>query len=952
MKKRTGNSKRTDGSQNHHKKRFVAVYVLLLIFGALFVWQTWSSNIAALELQPVSVIYFNAVLNTLQAGVIVIAAFLLVTALYGLLVRNDELAESRDRLAEFTVLAKNSENEHKLLISQMSQGFALHEIILDENGVPADYRFLTVNKAFEVMTGLKADDVLGRTVLEVLPNTEHYWIATYGKVALTGEPTQFDNYSAEFDKYFSVHVYSPQPNRFAVIITDMTNRHKGEAKLRKSEEKFRNMFEHAPVGIFHFNEEAIITDCNENFVEIIGSSFDALIGLNTLKLPDKKIVACIEGVFQGRVTDYRDVYRSVTAEKKTPIIGKFAPIFSKDGRIIGGTGIIEDITERKKIGDELRLKSLVLEQLEEFITITDLDGTITYVNQAQVNVFKRPKSDMVGKKTTVFSRGDIDADAQQNIILKRTLRDGSWRGEVINRTADGQDIYLDCRTQVVSSQEGRPVALAGIASNITARKMMERELYKEKEMFKTTLLSVGDGVISSDSEGRVVVLNHVAETLTGWSLDEAAGRPLTEVFNIIDEFSRQPIENPVERVLKSGESFELSNHTILVARDGTGIFIEDSAAPILDENGNITGAVLVFRDFTEKRLKQQEVEFLSFHDQLTGLFNRRYYETQMKLLDKNHQYPLALIMADVNGLKLTNDAFGHAAGDELLKKVADILKDVCRGNDTVARIGGDEFVLLLPETGEEQARRVMERILTRIAEEQVRDLVLSVSMGCAVKTDAAMSVHEVFMKAEDSMYRHKLSESTSMRSKTIALIMNSLFAKSKREMHHSQRVGKLCEDIGTALGFANSELNQIRLAGLMHDIGKIGISESLLDKPAKLDDGEWNEVRRHAEIGYRILGSVNEFSVIADFVLEHHERPDGDGYPRGLTGDDISLQAKIITLADTYDAMTSDRPYRNALDKAQAVAEIRRCAGTQFDAQVSRVLVEKVLDETWNEQEN
>ncbi len=470
---------------------------------------------------------------------------------------------------------------------------------------------------------------------------------------------------------------------------------------------------------------------------------------------------------------------------------------------------------------------------------------------------------------------------------------------------------------------------------------------KNAERLRITLFSVGDGFISTDKYGNIEMINDVAGRLTGWHQLESIGKPFDEVFYIINEHTRAQCFSPIKIVSETGNSIELGNETILICREGLEIAIELSGAPIKDEEGKTVGVVIVFRDSTEKREKQKKIEYLSYHDHLTGLYNRRFYEAELRRLDTERNLPITLVMADVNGLKLINDAFGHNAGDEVLQKVADIFKSECRADEIVARIGGDEFVLLLPKANIKYANNIIDRIHAAIENERIDNVILSISMGCAVKQDISENMDDIFKEAEDDMYRRKLPERSSMRSKNIDLIMNTLFEKSNREMNHSIRVSKLCEAIATNMKIDKNNVNQIRLAGLMHDIGKIGIADNILNKEGKLDHDEWQAILKHPEIGFRILSSAKEFSQIADYVLEHHEKWDGTGYPKGIKAEQISLQARIITIADAYDAMTSDRSYRKGLSEEEAILEIKRCAGEQFDPVIAKVFIEKVLREVF-----
>jgi diguanylate cyclase (GGDEF)-like protein len=346
---------------------------------------------------------------------------------------------------------------------------------------------------------------------------------------------------------------------------------------------------------------------------------------------------------------------------------------------------------------------------------------------------------------------------------------------------------------------------------------------------------------------------------------------------------------------------------------------------------------------TELEKTNEEVIYLSYHDQLTGLYNRRYFEEELIRLDVEKNLPLTIVMADMNGLKLINDSLGHSMGDRLIKKVSEVITKGCRKDDIVARLGGDEFVILLPKTDSNETKKIIKRIENIALEEKVGSVNISISFGYESKTSIEEKIEEVLKKAEDCMYKKKLFDSPNMKGKTINLIISNLQEKNKREEEHYRRVSELCKSIGEALDLSDIDIEELKTFGLLHDIGKIAIDNNTLDKHGKLTNEEWEEIKRHPEIGYRILSTVNETSEIAEYVLAHHERWDGSGYPKGLRGTEIPFQSRIIAIADAYDAMTSERNYRNALSKEEVIEELQKNSGTQFDPELVRIFIEKVL---------
>lgn len=477
--------------------------------------------------------------------------------------------------------------------------------------------------------------------------------------------------------------------------------------------------------------------------------------------------------------------------------------------------------------------------------------------------------------------------------------------------------------------------------NIVERSKYQESLEVEKNKYLSTLVSIGDGVIIVNMNERVEMINKVCAQMTGWKEEDAKGAHYKDVFRLSNEDPNADIIDPVIEVLKTGVTHELSNHAMLSSLDGSTYLLEESASPIKNPNQEILGVVLVFRDVTQKLKQRRLIEYMSFHDVLTGLYNRRFFEEEFKRLDTSRNYPLTIIMADVNGLKLTNDAFGHHEGDKLLKLTAEILRRNLRSEDIIARWGGDEFVVLMPNTSYQDVELIIDRINNNIKEYDLDKIILSLAFGWETKYDDSISLELVFKKAEEYMYKKKISESESVRGMTIKTIIKALFEKSPREEGHSQRVRELSVKIAMALNLPQHRVDDIATLGLLHDIGKIVISSEILDKSTQLTESEYDEIKKHPSIGYRMLTATSEFSSIAVAVLSHHERWNGTGYPNGISGENIPLESRIIAIADAFDAMTSSRPYRlEGLSNEKAKAELLRHAGTQFDPEIVRLIIE------------
>ncbi|PLX34807.1 MAG: hypothetical protein C0604_00955, partial [Clostridiales bacterium] len=307
--------------------------------------------------------------------------------------------------------------------------------------------------------------------------------------------------------------------------------------------------------------------------------------------------------------------------------------------------------------------------------------------------------------------------------------------------------------------------------------MREGQISIERQTLANLVKSIGDGVIAVDLDMKITEINEVAERIIGWTHEESIGRHLSDVFLLSHECEEYEVDNPVEEVLRTGEVCYMSNHAVLTNREGRRINVEDSASPIKNLFGEITGVVIVFRDVTERKAQRDRIKFVSHHDILTGLYNRRFMEEIIEQIDKECNYPLTIAMGDLNNLKLINDAFGHLEGDKAIKAFGSIISQNVRDEDLVVRWGGDEFLILMPSTTPGEASVVINRIENDCARKEMPNGYLSVSFGISTKNSECGGIWEIFKRAEDKMYRKKLNESPSVRSKTIRMAMNTLFEK-------------------------------------------------------------------------------------------------------------------------------------------------------------------------------
>lgn len=379
---------------------------------------------------------------------------------------------------------------------------------------------------------------------------------------------------------------------------------------------------------------------------------------------------------------------------------------------------------------------------------------------------------------------------------------------------------------------------------------------------------------------------------------------------------------------------------LLVGREVVGILnVYNGKTDFFDEQ-----ALARLDQFTRKMaiavqasIDRQRLQFLSFHDALTGLYNRAFFEEELSRIDTSRMASVGVIICDVDGLKLINDTLGHEAGDRLIIAAADILKKCFRKGDLVARIGGDEFAIVLPNVSRQVIEAACDKIYQAVAitgnSPVTMGLPFSLSVGCSAGTsaDTIGSVKELLQQADASMYQEKLRRSPATHSAILAAAVKQLETRDFISDGHAERVEQLAVSLAAKAGLPEGRLAGLKLLAHYHDIGKIAIPESILFKPEPLTVDELKKIKKHSEIGHRITMASPQLASISDLVLKHHEWWNGEGYPLGIGGESIPLECRILSIADAYDAMTAGRPYRPRYTALEAMAELKRYAGRQFD---------------------
>lgn len=681
-----------------------------------------------------------------------------------------------------------------------------------------------------------------------------------------------------------------------------------------------------------------ITDANPAYVKILGiplSEAKGLLGSELYESVEPFYIGIYADVAEtGKSTSFVSYYSplekhfniTVTSHEK----GKFITIF-------------DDITKiknkQKKLREQERSGEYSLDYIPENIAVLDQKGIVQYTNKAWDKFTKRGG----------ITASEIKAGTNYLNICKKqaeSLPCSPYIGikDVINKKKESFVMEYKYafsenskwyKMKATSFRKEGNYKVLITHEDITGQYTTLREKLKNsKKRLQNMLSAIPDLVSIHDKDMNIVYSNW-----KGFGDIDQDRRILgSKCYKTYRNYNQICPDCLAKEVFKTKSSFKK------ITKLDNDKWYEIRVIPIKDNYDNQSGKELFLewvRDISELKKREEDIKYISFHDRITDLFNRSFMEQKIKNIDKKDNFSIGIILIDINGLKLVNSGYGHQAGDEMLKKTAELL-GLCIGKkDILARWDGDQFIILLSQTNHVEVKKTVNKIQEKALDYQSnQNQMFSVGVGYAIKNDDKQDIYKVLYRAEDKLEKDKLTKNRSDKHKLVENLLNTLKAKSDETREHAERMKYYAHKLGEEIALENEDLNKLSLLANLHDIGKIDISEDILNKPDKLTKEEWQIIKTHPEKGYTIAKSTEEFSSIAESILYHHERWDGKGYPDGLSGEEIPILARIISIVDAYDVMTHRRAYTEPKSQKEAMIELKRCAGTQFDP----ILVDSFLN--------
>ncbi|HBQ24966.1 MAG TPA: hypothetical protein DD791_01110 [Syntrophomonas sp.] len=881
-----------------------------------------------------------------------------------LIAANEQLTATEEELRQ---QLDESEANKEALANAHQQLEGIFNFLPDPTFViDTEGRVVMWNRAMEELTGVRTREILGK-------GNREYALIFYGKrrPMLIDLALGYSDYNEEEYLYLEQdrgifygenictqigdkEVYisgksSPLYDRSGKLIgaiaslRDITENRKAQQALRDSEEKYRNIIETIEDGYFEVDLAGNFTFFNPWLIKVLGYSVKEFQGQNYRLVMDekngRKVYAAFNRVFNTGKS-IKELDWQVLKKDGTPLFVETTVLPIKENmKVIGFRGIVRDISERKQAEETLRqsenLYRTIFETTGTATIIIEDDMIVSLMNSEMERLVGYSKEEIEGKMKWSTFVDPEDRDRMISYHLRRRespdMAPRNYEFKLLTRDGEAKEIMLTIAMIPDTNQSVTSLL------DITNRKMFEEALAISESRYRGIVEDQTELICRFSPGGELTFVNETYCRYFGKKRRELLGNDfrtsyLKEDLSLVESkitslSYRNPVTTIEHRVILEGGEIHWQQWTHRALYNEKGLLVDYQS---------------VGRDITERKEAEEQLNYLSTHDALTGLRNRRYFEEQMSLMENGDFDPVGLVMCDVDGLKIVNDTLGHDKGDLLLKTVANLINQCFKKDDIVARVGGDEFAILLPETFEDTIKRTLNRIRQKVKEynQYTPELPLSISVGYAVRTSSETSMSSIFEEADNNMYREKLHSRLSTRSSIVQTMMRALKARDFITEGHADRLQVLVVRMARVLELPERTVNDLRLLAQFHDIGKVGVPDSILFKKGSLSKAEYSIMQRHCEIGHRIALSAPELVLIADWILKHHEWWNGEGYPLGIKGEDIPLECRILAIVDAYDAMTSDRPYRQAMSHEMAVEELKRYAGIQFDASLVKLFIE------------
>jgi diguanylate cyclase (GGDEF)-like protein/PAS domain S-box-containing protein len=623
-------------------------------------------------------------------------------------------------------------------------------------------------------------------------------------------------------------------------------------------------------------------------------------------------------------------------------------IREEGGDVLGVVGVCQDITRRHSAEQALRESEMSLSVLLSnlpgvaYRSLNDKDWTMVFLSQGCLELTGYTPAELIYGETTYYDlilpEDREKVMAQWDVDVAAGMRSND---EYRIRTKSGEIKWIWEQSIPVPAHDGPSYYSEGFIQDISKTKKAEAALKASEEQFKAIFEEAPLGIgIFSNHTGKALRLNPKFAEIHKREIDELMNLDWI-AYSHPDEIYENQL---LLRQMMDGETNGFSMDKRIIRGDGTIIWVNMVITPYHVDTGE-SCHLCMMEDVTFSKMKEQEIEYLSYHDSLTGLFNRRLFEEEMRRISISRKLPVSIIMGDVNGLKLINDSFGHKAGDRLLQEAAMLLRENCRDGDFIARIGGDEFVIILEGADQQLTEQISNRIQKSFraysSRKDKRTFYLSISLGSATKTSHDQTMDLLMKEADEKQYQKKHQMKKRIRQEILAAIKSELEQNAGMTQEAREELGQIVREVGTLLHLSPARRNNLRMLLEICEIGRLTLPASLRKKPVwEMTPEEYQKYAIHAETGHRIVSGAPEMKKVALDLMAHHENWDGTGYPKGLKGREIPLLARIARAVDFYQETAQGNPPVNKRQLHKLITSIKKAEGTLLDPEIGEIFTQ------------